>query len=208
MLRHTFSCSTELNPKKEKKQFKKYAPGYVHIDITQLYTEEGRLYLFVAIDRTTKFCLVFIKTNQTAANATSFLKEVYESFPNKITHLLTDNGLQFTQHKGDREQHIFRKTCKELGIEARLTKPYHPWTNGQVERMNRTIKEATIKKFYYQNHKKLEEHLKTFIEIYNYTQPLKALKRMTPYEKICLYLQSEEGKSCLNTRYKIPEPYI
>ncbi|RAK07805.1 integrase-like protein, partial [Salipiger aestuarii] len=39
----------------------------------------------------------------------------------------------------------FDMICKANGIEHRLTKPNHPWTNGQVERMNRTIKEATVK---------------------------------------------------------------
>ena len=33
----------------------------------------------------------------------------------------------------------------ENDIDHRLTKPKHPWTNGQVERMNRTIKDATVK---------------------------------------------------------------
>jgi transposase InsO family protein len=38
--------------------------------------------------------------------------------------------------------------CAQSDIDHRLTKPKHPWTNGQVERMNRTIKDATVKRFY------------------------------------------------------------
>ena len=42
----------------------------------------------------------------------------------------------------------FDAVCLKNNIEHRLTLPYHPWTKGQVERMNRTIKEATVKKYY------------------------------------------------------------
>ena len=68
--------------------------------------------------------------------------------PYKIHTILTDNGIQFTNRKADRWafSHIFDRVCLENGIEHRLTKVNHPWTNGQVERMNRTIKEATVKK--------------------------------------------------------------
>ena len=37
-------------------------------------------------------------------------------------------------------------------IDHHTTKPKHPSTNGQVERMNRTIKDATVKRFYYETH--------------------------------------------------------
>ena len=40
----------------------------------------------------------------------------------------------------------FDGACAQLGVEHRLTKPYHPWTNGQVERMNRTLKDATVRR--------------------------------------------------------------
>lgn len=39
----------------EKKRFKRYPIGYFHIDIAEVRSEEGRLYLFVAIDRTSKY---------------------------------------------------------------------------------------------------------------------------------------------------------
>lgn len=66
-----------------------------------------------------------------------------------------------------------------------LTKPYHPWTNGQVERMNRTIKEATVKRYHYERDNQLESHLADFINAYNYARRLKTLKGLTPYEYIC-----------------------
>ena len=48
----------------------------------------------------------------------------------------------------------------------RLTLPYNPWIDGQVERMNRTHKEATVKKFHYETHDKLKEHLQRFFNAF------------------------------------------
>jgi hypothetical protein len=79
----------------------------------------------------------------------------------------------------------FDRLCDALGIENRLTKINHPWTNGQVERMNRTIKEATVKRYYYQSHDHLKQHLHTFLTAYNFAKRLKTPKGLTPYEYIC-----------------------
>lgn len=70
-------------------------------------------------------------------------------------------------------------------IEHRLTKPNHPWTNGQVERMNRTLKEATVRRYHYDTHRDLREHLEAFLNAYNFAKRLKTLKGLTPYEHIC-----------------------
>ena len=55
--------------------------------------------------------------------------------PYKIHTVLTDNGIQFTNRKRDiyAFHHIFDRVCQEYGIDPRLTKTNHPWTNGQVD---------------------------------------------------------------------------
>jgi hypothetical protein len=45
---------------------------------------------------------------------------------------------------------------------SRLTKPKHPWTNGQVECRNRTLKEATVKRYPSGSHAQLRQHLHAF----------------------------------------------
>ncbi|MCP1909563.1 transposase InsO family protein [Bradyrhizobium elkanii] len=54
---------------------------------------------------------------------------------------------------------MFDMRRQENGIEHRLTKVKCPLTNGRVERMNRTIKEATIQRYRYDQHDQLEADL-------------------------------------------------
>lgn len=46
--------------------------------------------------------------------------------------------------------------------------------------MNRTIKEATVKRFYYEAHGQLRQHLDDFIVAYNFARHLKTLRRLSP----------------------------
>ena len=81
--------------------------------------------------------------------------------------------------------------CDEYGIEHRFAKPAHSWTNGQVERMNQTLKEATVRRYHYQATAELKEHLQTFLLAYNHTKRLKALRGLIPYEFVCTQWQKE-----------------
>lgn len=60
---------------------------------------------------------------------------------------------------------------------------------------------------FFENHEMLQKHLDIFVTTYNYAKKLKTLNGLTPYEKVCLYLRSEEGKSSINARYKFVGPY-
>ncbi len=74
--------------------------------------------------------------------------------------------------------------CHANGIEHRLTRPNPPWTNGQVERINRTIKDATVKRYHDDNHDQLRTHSADFMAAYNFARGLKTLNGRTPYEYI------------------------
>lgn len=185
--RHGISRLPEVEGDKPKKTFKRYPIGYVHIDIAEVRTGEGKLRLFVAIDRTSKFVYVELHARAGKMIAAQFLRNFIARLPYRIHTILTDNGVQFTNRKQDKYagHHIFDRVCDEHGIEHRLTKINHPWTNGQVERMNRTIKEATVKRYHYDTHAQLETHITDFIAAYNYARRLKTLQGLTPFEYIC-----------------------
>lgn len=94
--------------------------------------------------------------------------------------------------------------CADLEIEHRLTKPRHPWTNGQVERMNRTIKDATVKRFHYDDHDQLRRHMTDFIDAYNFGRRLKTFRGLTPYEFICKTWTTEPERFTINPIHQMP----
>jgi transposase InsO family protein len=178
--------------KPAKRPFKTYPIGYFHIDIAEVRTEEGKLHLFVAIDRTSKFAFAQLHEAANVHTAAAFLTALIAEVPYKIHTVLTDNGVQFCDLPSRRSGptaryrlHKFDRICREHGIEHRLTKPNHPWTNGQVERMNRTLKDATVRRYHYASHRQLTDHLAAFLDAYNFAKRLKTLQGLTPYERIC-----------------------
>lgn len=197
LVRHGISRLPAITGKSStKRTFKQYPLGYFHIDIAEVRTEEGKLCLFVAIDRTSKVAYAELHPRATKMIAAQFLRNLVEAVPYKLHTVLTDNGIQFTNRQQDRLafEHIFDRVCTQHGIEHRPTKPNHPWTNGQVERMNRTLKEATVKRYHYETHQHLKEHLHTFLMAYNFAKRLKTLRGLTPYEFICAGWQKEPNR--------------
>ena len=189
--RHSISRLPEAEgTKPARSKFKAYPIGYFHIDIAEVRTEEGKLYLFVAIDRTSKFVFTELHEKATTRIAANFLRALLKAVPYKVHTVLTDNGTHFTTpgnlcsaaaeikqalERGEVfRAHAFEFACAQNDIDHRLTKPRHPWTNEQVERMNRTLKEATVKRYHYDTHDQLRRHLADFVTAYNFARRVKA----------------------------------
>jgi transposase InsO family protein len=220
--RHEISRLPEVEGSKPKAAFKAYPIGFFHIDIAEVRTEEGKLHLLVAIDRTSKFAFAELHERVTRRVAADFLRRLAGAVPYRIHTVLTDNGTHFTEPTGGGWKpadirrmraagepfrcHSFELACAELEIEHRLTKPNHPWTNGQVERMNRTLKEATVRRYHYETHDGLRAHLSTFLEAYNFARRLKTLQGLTPFEFISRQWTSEPHRFRLHPDHLIPGP--
>jgi len=210
--RHGISRLPEVEGNKPNKhKFNTYPIGYFHIDIAEVRTKEGKLHLFVAIDRTSKFAFVALHEKADRPTAVCFLEALIAAVPYRIHIVLTDNGIQFADLPRNRNGwtaryrvHRFDQICRADGIEHRLTKPNHPWTNGQVERMNRTLKEATVKRYYYETHQQLRSHLADFVTAYNFGRRLKTLKGLTPYEHICKIWTNEPDRFIFDPIHQNP----
>ena len=219
--RHGISRLPEVaGDKPDRRKFKAYPIGYFHIDIAAVRTEEGRLYLLVAIDRTSKFAYVELHEKVTTRVAGDFLRALIRAVPYKVHTVLTDHGIHFTTPSNTASAaslikealergepvwaHAFEYACAQNDIDHRLTKPKHPWTNGQVERMNRTLKEATVQRYYYETHDQLRQHLADFVSAYNFGRRLKTLKGLTPYEFICKTWTKEPQRFRINPIHQMP----
>jgi transposase InsO family protein len=193
--RYEVNAIPEAQREKAKK-FKDYQPGYLHIDVTYLPKFNGvREYLYVAIDRATRAVLYQRYPNKTAEAAEDFFGQCVDFFPFGITHVLTDNGLEFTNRFIKKKDGKYCKKpskldakCAEVGAEHRLTEPATPKTNGMVERVNGTIKSNTILKSNYESPEQMHQDLDDFLIYYNLQRRHGSLKKelqvRTPYEAI------------------------
>jgi transposase InsO family protein len=201
----------------KRKRFAETTIGYVHIDVCELRLAQGKLFLFLAIDRVSKFAHVAFFDANTKLNGAAFLRQVVAAFPYRLHTVLTDNGMAFAELPKNRGRHpeiealfgghVFDRVCDEHGITHKLTKPYHPWTNGQAERMNRTVKEATIKAFHYPDLEALKAHVLAFVTAYNFAKHLKALRWRTPFQAVCDAWNVDPSAFKINPRHLIPGPH-
>jgi hypothetical protein len=64
--------------------------------------------------------------------------------------------------------------------------------------MNRTLKDATVKRYHYGTHAQLKEHLHALLLAYNFAKRLKTLRGLTPYEHICKVWTAQPNRFRLN----------
>ena len=174
------------------KSFKDYEPGFVHVDIKylpQMAGESARSYLFVAIDRATRWVYLEIRKDKSARSARAFLNKLIQAAPFKIQKILTDNDKAFTDRfsaAGERKPtgtHPFDVLCQAHGIEHRLIKPRRPQTNGMVERFNGRIAEI-LQTTRFDSSKDLKQTLLNYREVYNHHIPQRALGHVTPIQAL------------------------
>ncbi len=193
--RHGVGNLRELKPKVVKpayQPFKAYEPGYLHLDVKylpQMADEQRRRYLFVAIDRATRWVFVRVYRAKTAANARRFLRDLERTAPMKISRVLTDNGKEFTdrlfglRRRAATGNHDFDRLCTELDIEHRLAPPRRPQTNGMAERFNGRI-EDVLQSHRFRSGEDLEQTILRYVRLYNTQLPQSVLKGGTPIEAL------------------------
>jgi transposase InsO family protein len=141
--------------------FKKAQGGYTHV--------------LVAIDKFTKWTEYKPITSLTSAKAVEFIQDIIFRFgiPNSI---ITDLGSNFTSSE-------FFDFCEQWSIQIKYASVAHPRANGQVERANRMILEALMKKVFDKNEKFAGKWIRElpYVVWSLRTQPSRALRGNTPF---------------------------
>lgn len=174
-------------------------PGFLQID-TKVIGKDGepgqKLVQFTAIDECTRVRFLSGELFKSAKNARKFIQDAvkfYDSIGVKVIRAQTDNGTEFTlphnpitlasYARGDTDEALFTKTCKELGIIHRLIKARSPQLNGKVERSHRTDEERFYSRFKFATDIALDHAFKTvWMHEYNEIRPHSALGGMTPMD--------------------------
>lgn len=182
-------------------EFKEYEVGVLHIDVKhlpKLRDKDGstrKRYLYVAIDRASRFVHLAVKDDETTASAVIFLDEAVASLPFRVTHLLTDRGSCFTAD-------AFEAACRRHAIEHRKTRPYTPKTNGMIERFNGRGQREMLGITIY-SHQDLETLLASFNVAYNGRRQ-RALKGLSP--EMVLHQRLKDKPALARDAARTPDP--
>jgi len=122
-------------------------------------TSRGKLHVLVIMDRYSKLCrLVAMRSIQASLVVKAFVEEWVFTYGAPKT-ILSDNGPQFRSK-------TFVDACVILGIKPVTTTTYHPQTNGQVERFNRTLA-SMLRHYVAEDHRNWDEYLPVLAYAYN-----------------------------------------
>ena len=106
----------------------------------------------------------------------------------EFEEVLTDNGSEFgNRSMKTKDKHPFERLLKEMSIKHRNTQPYHPQTNGKIERFWKTLHEDLIEEITFDSIEDLKEELLQYLAYYNHQRyhqainckPIEMLKKLS-----------------------------
>lgn len=179
----------ERKPKKARKKLrsKGHEGGLVKADTIVRFTDGIKRYIVTAIDKEAKFAFAYAYKNHSSDSSTDFMKKFKEVAPVALTHVQTDNGSEFEKH--------FHLYLEKSGVTHFNTYPRCPKMNSEIERFNRTLSDAFIKRnrmLLAYDVDKFNEKLIEWLLWYNTRRPHWSLGLVSPLRYICNQLPEME----------------
>jgi transposase InsO family protein len=136
--------------------------------------------LHVALDDATRLVYAEILPDERGRTTAHFLVRALRWFRDQgvaVVRLLTDNGSPYVSR-------AFRAVARRLRIRHRRTRPYHPQTNGKVERWIRTALAECLYLEVFRSSDQRELALDRFVRYYNGERPHLGIGGRTPWRKL------------------------
>lgn len=133
--------------------------------------------LHVAIDLASRVVFAELRPTSGKADTIAFLERALAAFDARgirVRRVLTDNGAGYKR--------TFRERATALGIRHTRTRPYHPWTNGRVERFNGTIQRECLYALLFRAEEERDLAVALYLAYYNARRPHQALRGLAPLE--------------------------
>ena len=192
--RHKLNRMTQPMLKVKRQIIKQKAGELGHIDIHYLRSSlvpsyRPKLYVLALIDDCSRVvCGEIIKDFKalTVMFATLRLFNIANDiYGIKFAEMMSDNGSEFgSARTKNKSNHPFERMLLEMGIKHRYTRPYHPQTNGKIERFWRTLEEDMLQDAEYDSFEKLVEEFAEYQVYYNYERPHQGVNGKTPAEML------------------------
>ncbi|MGP3928360.1 IS481 family transposase, partial [Streptomyces sp. 8N616] len=130
-------------------------------------TSTGYAYLHTALDDHSRLAYTENLPDEKAATCAGFLTRATTWFASQgitVERVLTDNAWAYTKD-------TWRRTCHDLSIQPRWTRPWRPQTNGKVERFHRTLLEEWAYQRPYHSEAERQAAFPAWLDWYNYHRP-------------------------------------
>ena len=191
MYARTGSVKEKIVRKRKKIRRKDYNPekagDLVQIDTVIKFINGTRRFIMTAIDVESDFAFAYGYKNLSSAVGRDFLKKLQEVAPFEISHIQTDNGLEFEKY--------FREYLEEEKIIHFHNYPRCPKMNAFVERFNRTIQEQYVNwnlMPFLHDIDAFNKNLMDWLLWYDTKRPHESLGMVSPLRYIVMTLPAEE----------------
>ena len=141
----------------------------------------GYDYVHTAIDDHSRLAYAEIHADEKGATAAGFLARAtafYAGHGIRIERVISDNAFAY------RNSRVFQDTAADLGIVQKFIRPHCPWTNGKVERLNRTLATEWAYSRVWSSNADRAAALPAWLQHYNLERPHLGIGGLTPIDRV------------------------